>query len=108
MARGSSQAQTAATSAQGISSGLQANSGALYGALTPQLEQEATAPTGINPTDLAAMNTAAKQTAGGTQAGAVGQGALLASRTRNKGAAASAIAQSAKTAGQQESNEDLS
>ena len=45
------------------------------------------------------MNTAAQQSAGGSQAGAVGQGALLAGRTKNAGTADSAIARSAENAG---------
>lgn len=100
MARGSQQATTAATSAQNLSNGLQTNANALYGALAPELESEAAHPAGYAPSDLAAMNTAAQQSAGGSQAGAVGQGSLLASRTRNAGTADAAIAQSARTAGE--------
>jgi hypothetical protein len=42
------------------------------------------------------MNTAAQQSAGGSMGGAVGQGALLASRTRNAGTADAAIGQAAR------------
>lgn len=78
-----------------------------YGSLAPTLQAEATHPTGYDPATLAKMNTAAQQTAGGTQAGAVGQGALLAARTKNAGTADAAIAQSARTAGQDLSNAGL-
>ena len=104
MARGSTQATGAATSAQNLSNGLQGNAQSLYGSVAPELQAEAAAPSGYAPADLAAMNTSAQQSAGGSQAGAVGQGALLAARTRNAGAPAAAIGQSTRTAGQQASN----
>lgn len=100
MARGNSQATGAATQAQTNSTGFGANASNLFNTLTPSLTSEVANPTGYNPSDLAAMNTEAEQSAGGTQAGAVGQGGLLAARTRNKGAAAGAIADSSRTAGQ--------
>lgn len=100
MARGSTQATGAATSAQNLSTGLESNANALYGALAPELESEAAHPAGFAPSDLAAMRTAAEQSAGGSTAGAVGQGALLASRTRNAGAADAAIGESARSAGE--------
>jgi hypothetical protein len=53
---------------------------------------------------MAAQNTAAQQSAGGSQAGSVGQGALLAARTRNAGAAQNAIAQGGRQASQNLSN----
>jgi hypothetical protein len=86
------------------SSGLFTNAGNIYGSLAPTLAAQAAAPAGYTPTQKAAMDTAGLQTAGGTQAAAVGQGALLASRTKNAGTADAAIAQSARTAGQQASN----
>lgn len=49
------------------------------------------------------MNTANEESAGGSQSSAVGQGALLAARTRNAGAPAAAIEKASRTAG-----EDLS
>lgn len=107
MARGSSQATGAATTATNLSNQLTGNAQSLYGAAAPALQAEANAPSGYAPADLAAMNTAAQQSAGGTQAGAVGQGALLAARTRNAGAPAAAIGQSSRTAGQQLSNAGL-
>lgn len=53
------------------------------------------------------MNTASQQSAGGSQAGAVGQGALLASRTRNAGSADAAIADSTRKASQTLGNDAL-
>jgi len=100
MARGSQQANAAATAAQGISTQNNANAQALYGALAPELESQMANPAGISPADLAKMDTASKQTAGGSQAAAQGAGSLLASRTRNAGTASAAIADSTRTAGQ--------
>lgn len=80
------------------------NAGNIYGSLAPQLQAQASAPPGYTPTQKAAMNTAGQQSAGGTQAAAVGQGALLAARTRNAGTADAAIAQGTRSAGQQASD----
>src|SRR5579864_7452790 len=101
MARGSQTADTAATSAQGLSSTYAGNASNLFGTLAPTLEAEAAHPSGMTPTDLAATDTAAKQSAGGTQAAAVGQGALRAARTRNAGGADAAVAESSRRAGEQ-------
>lgn len=107
MSRGSTAAQTAST--QGNTNATQAannsqsflnNSNALYSSVVPQLETEASAPSGFAPADEAAMNTASQESAGGSQAGAVGQGALLDARTRNKGGAAAAIDASSRAAGE--------
>ena len=77
------------------------NANSLYGNLAPTLEGEVAHPAGYAPSDLSAMETGAQQSAGGSQAGAVGQGGLYAARTGNKGAAAAAIADSSRGAGQQ-------
>lgn len=87
-----------------MSSTLFNNAGNIYGSLAPTLAAQAAAPAGYTPAQKAAMTTAGEQSAGGTQAASVGQGALLASRTKNAGTADAAIAQSARTAGQQNSN----
>lgn len=100
MARGSQPATTAATSAQNFSNGLQNNSSQLFSTLAPELEAASAHPTGYSPVDLAGMTTAAEQSAGGSTAGATGQGALLASRTKNAGTADAAIGQSARSAAQ--------
>ena len=100
MARGSPQATGAATSAQNLSNSLQGNAASLYSSVAPELQSEAAAPSGYDSADLAKMNTSAQQSAGGSQAGAVGQGALLAARTRNAGAPAAAIDSASRGAGQ--------
>jgi hypothetical protein len=100
MARGSASAQAAATTAQkqGGTNYAQANS--LYGPLSTAFATEAAHPPGINPTDLARMDTSVMQTVGGSNASAVGQGALKAARTRNAGGADAAIAEAARTGGE--------
>ena len=100
MARGSTAATTAGTTAQNQAQTNYGNSNALFGPLSAQFETEAAHPSGINPTDLARMDTSALQTGGGSTAGAVGQGALKAARTRNAGGSDAAIAQSARTGGE--------
>ena len=100
-------ATTAATNAGNLSSGLEGNASSIYSTLAPQLQAEAAHPSGMSPTDLAAIDTATKQTAGGTQAGATGQGALLAARTRNAGGADAAIANAARSGGEQQSQATL-
>lgn len=96
----STQGNTNATQAANNSQSFLNNSNALYSSVVPQLETEASAPSGFAPSDEAAMETGAQQSAGGTQAAAVGQGALLAARTRNKGAATGAIDAAARSAGE--------
>lgn len=107
MARGSDKAQAAASSAQGISDNLAGESSSVYNDLAPELEGQLAHPAGFSQPDMAAMTTSAEQSAGGTQAGATGQGALLASRTGNIGSADAAIAQSARTSGEQLSKSAL-
>jgi hypothetical protein len=107
LARGSQQANTAATAAQGISNTQAGNSNALYGALAPELESQMANPQGINPTDLAKIKTSNQQSAGGSEAAAVGQGALKAARTRNAGGADAAIEASTRKAGEQLGSENL-
>lgn len=100
MARGSEQANTAATSAQNLSNQFAGNANALYSTLAPELESEAAHPAGFNPAELADMNTAAQQSAGGATAGAVSQGALRAARTGNLGGSDAAIQEAARNGGQ--------
>jgi hypothetical protein len=68
----------------------------------------ATNPQGINPADMAKIQTSNQQTAGGANSGAVGQGSLLAARTKNAGTADSAIAKSGEAASQNLSKANLS
>jgi len=99
MARNDAAAQTAANSANTISSGASANANGLYGVIAPELETEIAHPAGFGPTEMAQMETAAQQSSGGSQAGTTGQGGLLAARTRNAGGAEAAIASGARSAG---------
>lgn len=107
MARGSSQATGAASTAQNNSNAFGGNAQSLYSTVVPQLTQEAVNPTGFSPADEAKMQTEAQQTAGGGEAAAVGQGALLGARTRNDGAAAAAIPEASRVAGQELSKNSL-
>ena len=107
MARGSDQANAAATSGLGYSRALQGQQGSLYGTLAPALTADVYNPQGLTPTQKATANTAAQQSAGGSMAGATGQGALLSQRTRNAGTADAAIAESARAAGRNLSNAAL-
>lgn len=101
MARGSDQATAGATAAQGNANTLNTNAGAIYSDIAPTLESTMANPQGFSPTDEAALETGAQQSAGGGQAAAVGQGALLAARTRNPGAASKAISDASRGAGEQ-------
>ena len=83
------------------------NAASLYGTLSPTLSTMATNPQGINPADMAKIQTSNMQTAGGANAGAVGQGSLLSARTKNAGTADAAIAKSGEAAGQNLSNANL-
>lgn len=83
------------------------NAASLYGTLSPTLSTMATNPQGINPTDMAKIQTSNMQTAGGANSGAVGQGSLLAARTKNAGTADSAIAKSGEAASQNLSTANL-
>jgi hypothetical protein len=92
---------------QNISRAGQLNAASLYGTLSPTLTTMATNPQGINPADMAKIQTSNMQTAGGANAGAVGQGSLLAARTKNVGTADSAIAKSGEAASQNLSKANL-
>ena len=83
------------------------NAASLYGTLSPTLSTMATNPQGINPADMAKIQTSNMQTAGGANAGAVGQGSLLSGRTKNAGTADSAIAKSGEAASQNLSKANL-
>ena len=107
MARGSQPAQDA--SKAGLQSSQQYNTNAqgLYSTVAPALQQDIVHPTGMTPEEKSATNTAAQQSAGGSQAAAVGQGSLLASRTRNAGTADAAIQSAARGGGEQLSDAAL-
>jgi hypothetical protein len=68
--------------------------------VAPQLLSEAANPQGYDPATLAQMRTENLQAGGGAAGGAVGQGGLLAARTRNAGGAAQAVSDAARSAAQ--------
>lgn len=107
MARGNAQAQGASGQANANANTFMGNANSLYSTAVPALTSEEQNPQGFGPSDLAKMKTDAMQTAGGSEAGAVGQGGLLAARTRNAGGPAAAIASAARTSGQNLSRANL-
>lgn len=98
MARNSGAAETAANSANNISSTAAGGAGNLYGVLAPELESEIANPSGFGPAEMAQMETAQQQSAGGAEGAAEGAGDLEAARTRNAGGAQAAIASGARSA----------
>jgi hypothetical protein len=91
------QAQNAGTTAQQTGAQYGQQGSQIAGTLTPALTQEATHPTGINPTDLNSMLVAGQQGAGGATSGVAGQAGLTAARTRNSGALSGVLDQAART-----------
>ena len=85
--------------ANALTGQLTSNAANIYGGLEPTLQAEAAHPQGMTPQAKAATNTAAQQSAGGSQAATVGQGGLYAARTKNAGAAQSAIGAGSRGAG---------
>lgn len=77
------------------------NANGIFSDVAPTLESQLANPQGFSPADEASMETGAQQSAGGSQASAVGQGGLLAARTRNAGAGAKAISDASRGAGEQ-------
>ncbi len=100
MGRGNDQAEQASKSANTLSNTSAEESSGIFGSLNPFLTAQMVHPAGFDPTTLAAMNTGAQQSAGGAAAGAVGQGALRAARTRNRGGADAATEASTRDASQ--------
>lgn len=100
MARGNDQAQQASKSANAISNTNAGEASGIFGSLNPFLTAEMVHPPGFDAATLAGMNTGAQQSAGGVAAGAVGQGALRAARTRNRGGADAATQASVRGAGE--------
>jgi hypothetical protein len=81
--------------------------GGAWDAMFPTLLEDATNPQGLSPQEKATMNTASSQSLGGSVAGAVGQGSLLAARTKNPGSATAALDASSKHAGETASKNAL-
>jgi hypothetical protein len=97
------QAKQSFKQAQGLTNQYAGNAQGTYGALSPELHQEAINPMGLTPLEKSDMITGSEQALGGSQAGAVGAGNLEAARTRNVGGADAAIAEAARAAGRQQS-----
>ncbi|HEY2496568.1 MAG TPA: hypothetical protein VGK24_05825 [Candidatus Angelobacter sp.] len=89
--------QTVLNQGKGVASTAGENAGHLYSTLVPQLEQEASNPTGYGG-DEPAINTAAQQSTGGALAAVKGEAGLSALRTGNAGAGANALEESARDA----------
>lgn len=92
-----------------IGAGYNANAGALYGSLEPQLQSWAKNPPGLAPADLAAERMDAAQSLGGSTGGITGEGALRAARTRNAAGFGAAENRAARTSGEElsQANEDI-
>jgi hypothetical protein len=101
------QAKQSFKQAQGLTNQYAGNAQGTYGALSPELRQEAINPMGFTPLERSDMLTSSEQSLGGSQAGAVGAGNLEAARTRNVGGADAAIAEAARAAGRQQSTNAL-
>lgn len=105
--RGNQTADNAATTATGLNTTLENRASGLYAPLAPQLINQSINPQGFSPTDEAKMTTAAQEGAGGGAASAVGQGGLKAARTHNAGGSDAAIADAARTSGENASEAAL-
>lgn len=79
----------------------------ISGSLVPQLQKQATNPTGYSPTDQNNMLVAGEQGAGGANAGIVGQAGLTAARTHNNGALSGVLDAAARAKTQQLSTNAL-
>jgi hypothetical protein len=102
-----SQAKQSFKTAQGLTNQYAGNAQGTYGALSPELHQEAVDPMGLTPSERSAAITGSMQSLGGAQAGAVGAGNLEAARTRNVGGSDAAIAEAARQAMRQQSTNAL-
>jgi hypothetical protein len=81
--------------------------GQIAGTLVPQLEKQATNPTGYAPQDISNMLTASQQGAGGATSGITGQANLTAARTRNAGGFTNALDEAARVKNRQLSTNAL-
>ena len=90
-----------------IGSGYQGQAQDLYSSLEPQLQAEATNPTGYNPSDKAAMETGGRQAVGGTTAAITGQADLGVARNRNSAGYNATLDSAARSGGQQNSQDEL-
>jgi hypothetical protein len=83
----------AAQTASGTAAGYGGAAQGIGSTLVPQYTQEATNPTGINPTDLNAMQVASQTGAGGAAGSLMGTATDQAARSRNSGALAGTLDQ---------------
>jgi hypothetical protein len=100
-------AKTAVTNANNTAGGYGAGASGIASTLVPALQQEATHPTGFNPSDINSMLVAGEQGAGGANSGITGEANLHAARTRNAGGFSGALDQAARIKGQQLSQNAL-
>lgn len=96
-----------AKTAGGVAGGYGTGAGQIAGSILPTLTQQATNPTGFDPTTKNDMLVAGEQGAGGTNAAITGQAGLEAGRTRNSGATSSILDQAARRMGQTNSQNAL-
>jgi hypothetical protein len=99
--------QQNAKQAGGVASGYGQTAGNIQGSILPTLTQEATHPTGYDPTTMNNMLVAGEQGAGGSNSAITGQAGLAAGRTRNSGALSSVLDQAARRTGQTNSENAL-
>lgn len=100
-------AKQAASTASSNAGGYGADASNIGGSLVPQLQKQATNPTGFTPTQQNNMLVAGEQGAGGANAGIVGQAGLMAGRTRNNGALSTVLDSAARAKTQQLSQNAL-
>lgn len=105
--KGSQQAKQTFNSSTADANNFQAKGDQTYNAMFPQLQSNATNPTGYSQGDLAKMNTANSQSAGGATAGLTGEANLMAGRTRNPGSMGAGLAEAARTSGRNENQTAL-
>lgn len=100
-------AKGAAAGAGSTASGYGATAGGIQAGLLPQLQQEATHPTGYDPTTQNNMLVAGEQGAGGSTGAVTGDAGLNALRTRNTGNLATVFDQAARRGAQTNSTNAL-
>jgi hypothetical protein len=108
MARGEEQQGKQAVNQANTTAGdFGSQASAIGGPLVPQLQKQATNPTGFTPTQQNNMLVAGEQGAGGANAGIVGQAGLAAARTHDNGALSSVLDSAARAKTQQLSQNAL-
>lgn len=90
-------AKTAASTATTNAGDYGTGASNISGPLVPQLQKQATNPTGYSPTQQNSMLVAGEQGAGGANAGIVGQAGLTGARTHNTGALSGVLDSAARS-----------